>query len=383
MARNILLILGNGLGSSLGPNFNLTSNAGAVTPSTATRTQLLAGLIVSVDDIATQVTVTSTGRCTNSITQSIPCVSTTTSTTSTTTTPPTTTSTTSTTSTSTTSTSTTTTSTSTTTTTTTTAAPTTTTTTSAPEPPAECDEGMDVVFLVDYTGSMGNAINGIKATIAQIVQTIINESLNNYRLGLVLFDEYTSGTVSNYSSQTAYTSLPSAQRYINVGGTGRFQWLTAMEKMQTNNSTSFETQLDLLNTTNFPLGGGFGGPEPSDIGVDLIGTNNKVGYEYFAGTFRTGVSKLIILITDNFPGGPDDVYNQTDIDFVNGLTPQLLSQNIRVLLMTTAGNNVLYDLATGTNGLVSNNFTGAAIITALENICSPGTTTTTTESPPL
>jgi hypothetical protein len=85
MARNILLILGNGLGSNLGPNFNLTTNVGSVTPSTATRTQLLAGLIVSVDDIATQVTVTSTGPCSNSITQTIPCVSTTTSTTSTTT----------------------------------------------------------------------------------------------------------------------------------------------------------------------------------------------------------------------------------------------------------------------------------------------------------
>jgi hypothetical protein len=37
--------------------------------------------------------------------------------------------------------------------------------------------------------------------------------------------------------------------------------------------------------------------------------------------------------------------------------------------MTTMGNNVLYDLATGTNGLVSNGFSGANIITAIQNIC--------------
>jgi hypothetical protein len=85
MARNITLTLGAGLGADLGPNFNLTANAGSVTPSTATRTELLAGKSVSVDDAATQVTVTSTGTCTNAITQTIPCGGTTTTTTAATT----------------------------------------------------------------------------------------------------------------------------------------------------------------------------------------------------------------------------------------------------------------------------------------------------------
>jgi hypothetical protein len=87
MARNITLTLGAGLGADLGPNFNLTANVGSVTPSTATKTELTAGKSVSVDDLATQVTVTSTGTCTNSITQTIPCAGgTTTTTTSTSTT---------------------------------------------------------------------------------------------------------------------------------------------------------------------------------------------------------------------------------------------------------------------------------------------------------
>ena len=95
MARSITLTLGAGLGVDLGPNFNLTADVGSVTPSTATKTELLSGKSVSVDDLATQVTVTSTGTCTNAITQTIPCTiqtttttSTSTSTTSTTTAPP-------------------------------------------------------------------------------------------------------------------------------------------------------------------------------------------------------------------------------------------------------------------------------------------------------
>jgi len=86
MARNITLTLGAGLGADLGPNFNLTANVGSVTPSTATKSELTAGKSVSVDDAATQVTVTSTGTCTNGITQTIPCGGTTTTTTAATTT---------------------------------------------------------------------------------------------------------------------------------------------------------------------------------------------------------------------------------------------------------------------------------------------------------
>ena len=85
MARNITLTLGAGLGADLGPNFNLTANVGSVTPSTATKTELTAGKGVSVDDAATQVTITSTGTCTNAITQTIPCGGTTSTTTAATT----------------------------------------------------------------------------------------------------------------------------------------------------------------------------------------------------------------------------------------------------------------------------------------------------------
>ena len=232
-------------------------------------------------------------------------------------------------------------------------------------PYVPCTDGMDVVFLVDYTGSMGGAIDGVKTSIANIASTIVTESTNNYRLGLVIFDEYSSATNSNYDDKTAYTSLPSNQRYINTGIGGKYQWITAVEMMSTNNETSFTTQLNKLNTIDFPLGSGENTPEPSDIGVDLVGLQN------FANSFRTGVARLVVLITDATPGGNDDAYGASDISFVNSLIPQLTNQGVRVLLMTTAGTNVLYDLATGTNGVVSSGFTGSDIITAIENVCVP------------
>ena len=66
------------MGVDLGPNFNLTSNVGTVTPSTATRTELIAGKLVSVNDSSTVVYVTSTGTCTTVLTIDIAGITTTT-----------------------------------------------------------------------------------------------------------------------------------------------------------------------------------------------------------------------------------------------------------------------------------------------------------------
>lgn len=65
---NVLVTLNSGLGADLGPNFNLTADVGTVSPSTATKTELLAGVTVTVNGSATEVVVTSDGNCTNSLT---------------------------------------------------------------------------------------------------------------------------------------------------------------------------------------------------------------------------------------------------------------------------------------------------------------------------
>jgi hypothetical protein len=66
---NVLITLDEPLGSDLGNNFLLTTDIDSVIPSGATRTELINGLIVLVDDNATQITVTSdpTGLCSGSI----------------------------------------------------------------------------------------------------------------------------------------------------------------------------------------------------------------------------------------------------------------------------------------------------------------------------
>jgi hypothetical protein len=126
----VTVTLNSGIGNDLGPNFTLTANVGSVSPSLVTKTQLLAGKEVDVDNAATSITITSMGTCTNYVTFSItgiPAPTTTTTTTTTTTLAPTTTTTTTTLAPTTTTTTTTLAPT-----TTTTLAPTTTTTTLAP-----------------------------------------------------------------------------------------------------------------------------------------------------------------------------------------------------------------------------------------------------------
>jgi len=227
-----------------------------------------------------------------------------------------------------------------------------------------CNNGMDVVFVVDYTGSMGSAINNIKTSITTITNRIITESGNDYRLGLVIFDEQLSGTLSSYSASSDYTSLPAGQKYVNIGQSGKFQWLTTMQMMATNNITSFTTQLTKLNGS-MPLGSGIGGPEPSDLAVSWVNNQN------FAGTFRSNVAKLIILITDQLPSWDGDVYNQSVIDRINNvLTPELQGNNVKVLLMSTYSANALDTMALATGGVVSTSFAPDAIVNAITSTCS-------------
>lgn len=227
-----------------------------------------------------------------------------------------------------------------------------------------CSSGMDVVFLIDITGSMGNAINNIKSQVSSIVSTIVTESGGDYRLGLVTFDEYTSGTVSNYSSKPDYTSLPASQKFVNTG-VNIYQWITAFETMSTTNEATFTTQLNKLNTSAIPMGSGMGTPEPSDMGISRILAPNNI-----TGSFRPGVAKFIIVITDAPPSGDNDNYDSTDIGYINGvLEAACIAQDVKILLMSTAGVNALNTLATNTGGVVSNSFSPAAIIAAIEQVC--------------
>ena len=226
---------------------------------------------------------------------------------------------------------------------------------------APCTNGMDVAFIIDYTASMGGEINAIKAGAASLVSTIDTSSgSNNYRLSLVTADEAT-GTTSNptYVTSTDYLALPASQRIINTG-TGHRQFVTAWEMFQTDNGASFTTQLNLLNTgaptAGVPLGSGGGAPEPTDMALGQI-----IEASEFTGAFRNDVAKYVIIITDNLPGGSNDVFNDTDIARLNSLQATALVKGIKIFVLgagtsktyTPLGGTLVYpwrEISTNTGG---------------------------------
>lgn len=121
-----------------------------------------------------------------------------------------------------------------------------------PVPNVPCSFGMDVVFSIDYTGSMGGVIDKIKQEVSILTNSIVTLSNNNYRLGLVIFDEFIQslnqpiGSGLPYFNQIGYQSLPLQQRYIN-SSTPTSQAITAFEVLSPNNQSSFITQLSKLN----------------------------------------------------------------------------------------------------------------------------------------
>jgi hypothetical protein len=238
--------------------------------------------------------------------------------------------------------------------------------------PPPCDSGMDVVFIFDYTGSMGGQIGAAKTGAGSIISTIADQSRPNpYRLGIVLADEYTSGTVSTYNTAPSYTSLPVAQRLINTGANSRFQWITAMEMMSENNIDSFKNQLNKLNNpgAGLNLGSGVGAPEPTDMAL------SRVIERDFAGKFRNNVAKYVIIITDITPGGNDDTANATDIAEMNRLKGICIEKSIKVIVLGDGVNNqingtyIWRDLADGTGGSWNSSYNASAIQAAIVNGC--------------
>ncbi len=254
-----------------------------------------------------------------------------------------------------------------------------------------CALGMDVIFCIDFTGSMGSAIDAIKTDVTNIVNTIITESNNDYRLGLVIFDAYRDGSNIDYSTSPTYAALPSAQKIVtgntaagpNSGLPGQlcYQVLTALEMMSTNNQSSFNAVLQQLNTPNntpgLELGGGAiaDGPEPGDLAIEQIIDND------FAGAFRNNVAKLIITISDQYPGGNAEDYDTTVISRLQTLVTTSVANDIQHLAMiklsTTqtlnpdpmAPNTGYRILTDNTSGEFVNDFAPADIIQAIQDIC--------------
>lgn len=240
--------------------------------------------------------------------------------------------------------------------------------------PFACSEGMDVAFLIDYTGSMGGAIDGIKADVSTIASSINSLSLGNYQLSLGIFDEQQKEVTPAYFNQPEYTSLPSGQKIVVTTGANTDQYLTMMETFSLGNQTTFSSQLAKLNGP-MALGSGLGIPEPGGLLINEVLEPNT-----FAGTWRsTNITKLIIIITDAPAGGDDDMATSLDDTYLQGLATAANpggggtgTQVILVSSLATSNYEIhLVDNNTGGLKLMNANFNNIAddIINLLEEVC--------------
>ena len=251
---------------------------------------------------------------------------------------------------------------------------------------APCSNGLDVVFLLDYTGSMSETIDEIKLGIPSTISTIQAASgTNDYRLSLVLADEGYQATPT-YNLSTDYVALPAAQKVINSSisnspsyfGQILYQYFTAVELFATNNATSFTTQLNKIDNCPasgcWPIGNGGDGPEPTDV---LLGLVVQGG---FAGAFRPNVAKYVLIYTDIEAGGSDDLFDATDVTQLNALAQTCLTNGIKCFVLGQGvnwpylppGGAITYPwrtFATATGGSWDASYSTATVNSLITNGC--------------
>jgi len=239
-----------------------------------------------------------------------------------------------------------------------------------------CARGMDVIFLLDYSGSMDDIIDSLKTQIANIVNTIVTESNNDYRLGLMLFDEYEQTVSVDYTTFPLYLNLP-ANRRLQLPGVGGgdgpiYMYITGLVEMDTNNQAYFTEVLNKLNDDDyFPMQPGTGAPEPGDVGYEEL-------LDGMVGNFRNDVTKLVILISDALPGGGSETYDQDTIDSLEASKTESIAEDIQVYYFDVNSSSVTRNpnegyriLSDNTRGLFTQSSTADAseIITGIETIC--------------
>lgn len=139
---------------------------------------------------------------------------------------------------------------------------------------------MDVVFVVDDTGSMDGAIANVKAGISSIAADVVAASGGDYQMGLVSFKD---------NVQTDVDLAAGNEAAVQAG-------ITALV-----------------------ASAGAGGPEASDAALDTVVNGDSSGSDagpcnaaFNSAGFRAGAVKIAIMLTDNFPGGCNDSFTAVD-----------------------------------------------------------------------
>ena len=239
--------------------------------------------------------------------------------------------------------------------------------------PIPCNLAMDVVFLIDYTGSMSNDMNTLKSNVATITNKVVERSGGDYRLSAVLIDQDDSQP-DYWSNSTIVANLNSSYRY-NSGTI----YLAAMVPFAHSNKSDFDTKIGYLNqsvnnATNMTLGSGASHPEPNDTAIDRVINHD------LAGAFRSGVNKMVILMTDNAPDGDgDDAFDGTEEYTKMGtLSGNAVANNITIMICGSISDSGTYPksvhgiykgYADNTGGSFNSSHDPSDITGFINNIC--------------
>ena len=154
------------------------------------------------------------------------------------------------------------------------------------------------------TDEFNTSNTGLKAQVTNITSKIVERSGGDYRLGLVIVDAeaYSSTSQLNYATSSTYTGLPSANKHVQqIGSASRYVHSTALVKFANSNNSDFQNKLNLLAASDNNNGNMVIGQGQSTIGWEVV--LNQILSNNFAGTFRSGVNRMIIFVTYTSPEG--------------------------------------------------------------------------------
>lgn len=156
---------------------------------------------------------------------------------------------------------------------------------------------LDVVLLVDSTGSMRGVIDKVEAGLSSFVDRVERVSGGDYRIAVVEI-----GTVINVATPFAPRNADTAQRALgSLGQDG--------ESRAENWDEALKTAVDSRAASAVPSGQQRGDFTPA---------------------WRDGVQKIVVLVTDARPAGFDDEYQQSDLDAAESTAVRGGQRGIRI-----------------------------------------------------
>lgn len=216
--------------------------------------------------------------------------------------------------------------------------------------PAVACGSVDLVILIDTTFSLATAIGEMKRESANIVSLIEKVSMGEFRLGLIAFDDQVRVLEDLNGDPTPTQKAESLRRSIR----------------------------------SLRASGGDGGPEASDEAMNTAINGLAAGTRPQSGDFSgdwKAHSRILVLITDNRPGGFDDEFrpgvdDRRALDYV----AQAIEKDIRIsaIQVPTSGltdapdeevANLMRSYAASTGGLyVSTRWSGKGTAEAILTI---------------